>query len=105
MAAVLPLAASFLGDTSGSTAFRIAYASVAALLGLGLLLRHGLLALNAGSFLVLGGWRLPLTLDASAWYFGRSAAVLTLFGGLALWAFTTSLGGQPLLGRPLFDED
>ncbi len=85
-------------------AFRIAYAAVAALIGLALLLRNGLLALTAAAFLVMCGWRLPLTYDPSAWYFARSACVLIFLGGLAVCAFVSSLGGKPLIGRPLFDE-
>ncbi len=105
VAVTLPLAASFLGDATGSAPFRIAYALVAAALGLVLLLRLGLLALAAAAFLILCVWRLPLTLDPSVWFFGRSAAVLSLFVGLSVWAFSISLGGKPVLGRPLFEEE
>jgi serine/threonine-protein kinase len=105
LAAALPLAASFLAVTTSSTALRVVFAALAALLGLALLLRQGLLALTAAAFLILCGWRLPLTLEPAAWYAARSAVVLALLASLALWAFTTSLAGKPLIGRPLFEED
>jgi hypothetical protein len=48
--------------------------------------------------------RTPLTLDTSAWYAGRSLAVLLL---LALALFVSaylSLGGKPLFGKALLDD-
>ena len=48
--------------------------------------------------------RAPLTLDLSAWYAGRSFAVLGFFAALLIAAFFTSLGGKPLFGRDLLDD-
>jgi hypothetical protein len=48
--------------------------------------------------------RVPLTLDLSAWYAGRSIAVLSF---LALALFTSaylSLGGKPLFGKAVLDD-
>ena len=48
--------------------------------------------------------RVPLTLDLSAWYAGRSYAVLSF---LALSLFVSaylSLGGKPLFGKALLDD-
>ena len=39
----------------------------------------------------------PLTFDASAWYFGYSLALLVWVAGFAGWAAWTSLCGQTLL--------
>ena len=68
------------------------------------LTRFGLLcsALLLFTFLVL--IRAPLTLDWSAWYAGRSFAVLSF---LALSLFVSaylSLGGKPLFGKALIDD-
>ncbi len=46
----------------------------------------------------------PLTLDWSAWYAGRSFAVLGFFAALLIAAFYTSLGGKPLFGKALLDD-
>jgi len=48
--------------------------------------------------------RTPLTLDWSAWYAGRSFAVLGFFAALLLIAFYTSLGGKPLFGKALLED-
>jgi hypothetical protein len=42
---------------------------------------------------------LPLTLDADAWYFGRSLFVMLLIGALALYGFVISVGGRPVFGE------
>lgn len=48
--------------------------------------------------------RVPLTLDASDWYAGRSFAVLA-FLALSLFASAyLSLGGKPLFGKALLDD-
>ncbi len=46
----------------------------------------------------------PLTLDWSAWYAGRSFAVLAFFAGVLVAAFHTSLAGKPLFGRGLLED-
>ena len=45
-----------------------------------------------------------LTLDWSAWYAGRSFAVLGFFAVLMVAAAYTSLGGKPVFGKALLDE-
>ncbi len=46
----------------------------------------------------------PLTLDFSRWYAGRSAFVLVVLAGLAVYGFHTSLGGKPVFGAAALDE-
>ncbi len=48
--------------------------------------------------------RAPLTLDWSAWYAGRSFAVLGFFAAVLVAAFYTSLGGRPVFGKALLDD-
>ena len=67
------------------------------------LLRFGLLAtltFFAASF-ILG--RMAVTLDPSKWFFPTSLTLLLLVGGLALYGFYSSRGGEPLFGRRLLD--
>jgi Protein kinase domain len=68
------------------------------LFGLLVLLRVGLLA-NMAMMLANGMvTTLPLTLDADAWYFGRSLVALLVITGMAGYGFLTALGGQPAFG-------
>jgi serine/threonine-protein kinase len=48
--------------------------------------------------------RAPLTLDGSAWYAGRSFAVLGLFAVLLAASAYFSLGGKPIFGKALLDD-
>jgi eukaryotic-like serine/threonine-protein kinase len=60
-------------------------------------LRVGLVAFIATYFVdVL--FRVPVTLDPSAWYFGNSLVVLLGLAALAIGAFLISLGGRPAFG-------
>lgn len=68
------------------------------------LFRFGLLAYGAESWVTLVAYLLPLTLDPSSWYFGRSLSVLLLIAAMALFAFWRSLGGKPILPGPVFEE-
>jgi serine/threonine-protein kinase len=68
------------------------------------LLRFGIVALmSMGAFLSIGG-AFPLTAQASAWYAGAGLVGVVLLLGLAVYAFYTSLGGQPVFGRVSLDE-
>jgi len=68
------------------------------------LFRYGLLA--CASYLlysnVYGGF--PITTNLSAWYSGIGLVGLGLMLGLAVYAFHTSLGGQPLFGRASLED-
>jgi hypothetical protein len=68
-----------------------------------LIVRFGLLLTTVVLYVFTLFASLPITLDPSAWYAGRSFAVLLLFAALAVFAFYTSLGGKPLFGRDLFE--
>jgi hypothetical protein len=46
----------------------------------------------------------PITTDLSAWYFGIGLTGLVLLLAFALYAFHTSLGGQPLFGRASLED-
>jgi hypothetical protein len=61
------------------------------------LMRTGMLGYAAAymTFLALDG-AVPWTLDASRWYFGRSALAALVVVGLACWAFKTALGRQSM---------
>ncbi len=69
-----------------------------------LLVRFGQLSSTAFLFTVYTLLRTPLTLDWSAWYAGRSFAVLGLFAALLLAGFHTSLGGKPIFGKKLLED-
>ncbi|MEO8499776.1 MAG: serine/threonine-protein kinase, partial [Vicinamibacteria bacterium] len=68
------------------------------------LVRLGLLSTAITYFVWQMLIRSPLTLDGSAWYAGRSFAVLGFFALMFIAAFYTSLGGKPLLGKALIED-
>jgi hypothetical protein len=49
---------------------------------------------RCGAFFGLIQQRPPFTLDADAWYFGRSAVVLLLLTALAAYGFRASVAGD-----------
>ena len=75
-----------------------------ALIIAGLLIRFGLVASATAWFTHSVLVRAPLTFDWSAWYAGRSFAVLAFFVVFLGFAFHNSLGGKALLGKALLDE-
>jgi hypothetical protein len=81
------------------TPLGIAVAIGNAVIGFVVLLRVGVLA-NA-TMLILGQYMtlLPLTLDADAWYFGRSLVALLGIACLAVYGFRVSLGGRSAFGE------
>jgi hypothetical protein len=46
----------------------------------------------------------PVTMQLSAWYSGIGLAGLALLLALTIYAFHTSLGGQPLFGRASIED-
>jgi serine/threonine-protein kinase len=67
--------------------------------GMLVLLRVGVLA-HVAMIMVSGFMTsLPLTLDANAWYFGRSLTVLLVIATIALYGFLVALGGRPAFGE------
>jgi hypothetical protein len=67
------------------------------------LLRFGLLALAIEMSFANALARLPITLNSSEWYVGRSLLVLFCLGGLIGYGFRTSLAGRQLFRRFLVD--
>ncbi len=68
-----------------------------------LMTRFGLLAAVAS---MVATWyvQMPLTLDFSRSYFGRSAVVLLLVAGIALWGFRTAVAGRPMFGQAALED-
>lgn len=65
--------------------------------------RLGLLALGTGIFAVGLIQDLPVTLHASAWYFGNVLFVLAVVTALAMWGFRTAVAGQRFWKADLLD--
>jgi hypothetical protein len=82
--------------------------SILAGLGMGILLfvffRFGLLALIAVLLFSMIWGSFPITTQLSAWYSGIGLTGLALLLAFALYAFHTSLGGQPLFGRASLED-
>jgi len=72
--------------------------------GLFVLFRFGLLALASYLLFTAIFAGFPITLNLSAWYSGIGLAGLALLLGMAVYAFHTSLGGQPLFGRASLED-
>jgi serine/threonine-protein kinase len=68
------------------------------------LVRFGLLATIVGVMLNILLVFLPITTELSAWYSGIGLTGLALLLGLTVYAFHTSLGGQPLFGRVSLED-
>jgi len=69
-----------------------------------LLIRFGLLAYIAGIFFYNLLLTFPITTQLSAWYSGIGLTGLAVLLAFALYAFHTSLGGQPLFGRGSLED-
>jgi hypothetical protein len=46
----------------------------------------------------------PVTMQMSAWYAGSGVTALLVLAALALYGFSTSLGGRPALGETALHE-
>jgi hypothetical protein len=92
-----------IGDVTGPLWVRAMFGLLAAIVVFFVLFRFGLLAFSAVMFAYLFLRRLPITLDTSAWYFGRSALTLGLLVAIAMVAFFTSLGGKRWLPKVAVD--
>jgi len=68
------------------------------------LIRYGLLTLVTIVFIDAILYAAPITLDASAWYFGRSLSTLLAIAALSVYAFLLSLGDKPLLSLSALEE-
>jgi len=66
--------------------------------------RYGLLAYTSYLLYAVIFTGFPSTTNLSAWYSGIGLVGLALLLGLAVYAFHTSLGGQPLFGRAALED-
>jgi hypothetical protein len=83
-----------LGDVPGPLWARMLFGLMVGAVVLILLFRFGLLALSAAFYAYSFLRRVPVTLDPSAWYFGRSTFAIALLIAIALYGFFISLGGK-----------
>ena len=91
------------GDVPGPLWARMLFGLMVGAVVLILLFRFGLLAIGAAFYAYLFLRRVPITLDPSAWYFGRSALTLALLIAIALYGFFISLGGKRWLPEVAVD--
>lgn len=98
------IAIAFLGVTNATPALQVVYVILSSATLVGIAVRWGLLPLCVTAY--LWGWlrRLPLTLDPSVWYFGRSFLVLAVVAALAIYGFVVALGDKPFFGAPLLED-
>jgi len=94
---MLVTAASVLDSFDGPQWVRIPAALFVVGIGITLLFRLGILAVAATTFSSSLLMNLPITLDASSWYFGRSLFGILLLAAVAVYGFVTSLGGKRFL--------
>jgi predicted Ser/Thr protein kinase len=69
------------------------------------LTRGGLLAFATSLYFLYCLQEAPLSVDPSAWVFAQVIPFVLVLGGLAVYGFHTSLGGQALLGRALLEDE
>jgi len=81
----------------------LAFGALMAVLGV-TLIRFGLLSGVAAAFVDVVITASPITLDPSAWYFGRSLGVLIALLAITVYGFYTSLGGKPLFVAPALED-
>jgi hypothetical protein len=67
-------------------------------------IRYGLLTLIATVFFSVILSTFPITTQLSVWYAGIGITGLVLCLAMAIYAFHTSLGGQPLFGRASLED-
>lgn len=101
--AVVLLAVSFLGDGNGPMTARAVYALICGLAVVVVLRRFGLLALVASAIFVATLWRVPITLDRSAWYFAESMLALLFLAAIAIYGFIISTAGKRRFPRLAFE--
>jgi hypothetical protein len=82
----------------------IAFGALMAVLAVTVLIRFGLLSMVAAIFVDIVIYATPITLDPSAWYFGRSLGVLIVLLAITVYGFYTSLGGKPLFIAPALED-
>jgi hypothetical protein len=101
--AIALLAISFLGDGNGPFVARAIYALVTGLIAVLVLRRLGLLALVSAGIFISVLWRIPITLDRTAWYFGDSLIPVLFLAAIAIYGFITSTAGKRRFPRLALD--
>jgi serine/threonine-protein kinase len=81
-----------------------AFALIGALILVGGLYRFGLLATIAGEFIFHSWVFFPITTKLSAWWAADFIPVLIIYAALVVYAFYTSLAGQPLIRGKLLED-
>jgi hypothetical protein len=86
--------------------FRVALPFTAVIVALMLigLIRFGLLALFVFDVYHLLLSTLPVTLNFSRWYIGRSLFFLLLLIGIAVYGFRAALAGRPIFGNLVLED-
>jgi serine/threonine-protein kinase len=77
---------------------------IIALIWTALTVRVGLLAIMVGQYVFYLVFSLPSAIDVSSWAAASLMAPLVLVAALAVYAFRTSLGGQPAFSGSLIDD-
>jgi serine/threonine-protein kinase len=80
------------------------FALTGSLLFVGTLSRYGLLAIIAGGFFFHSWVFFPITTNLSAWWAADFIPVLIIYAALVIYAFHTSLAGQPLFRGKLLED-
>jgi predicted Ser/Thr protein kinase len=80
------------------------FALTGALLFVGVLARYGLLAVIACGFVFHSWVFFPLTTKLNAWWAADFIPVLIIYSALVIYAFHTSLAGQPLFRGKLLED-
>jgi hypothetical protein len=79
--------------------------ALSTLIWFALLVRVGLLASGAGVYFFTLLNSIPMTLDASAWYFSRGLIGLGVLSAILFYAFYVALGGKALISHSLLEGD
>jgi len=93
----------FIGDAKGPLWSRAVFAALVVAAALTILFRFGLLALSTCAVPLIFLRTMPVTLDTTAWYFGRSLFALLFIAAVAVYGFVVSLGGKPWLPEVAVD--
>ena len=92
-----------LGIT-GENWVALPFTAVVVALGLIVLIRFGLLAVFVFNVYYILLSTLPVTINFSRWYIGRSLFLLLLLIGLAVYGFCAALAGRPVFGNLALED-
>ena len=89
----------------GPMPWDLAFAVALAAFAVAVLLRFGLVSTAVMLLFTDLMTRLPITLNARAWYFPLSMLTMFLIGGLAVYGFIVSLAGRSPFGGAVYAAD